>query len=169
MNESSSQPNSMDLSKPSEALPSVFSSGYLIFRCSHRLQFLLMRHRDRWDLPKGHLDAGETKKQAALRELEEETGLAATSIWTDPEFVFEHRYWVPSRKDPTQRVFKELSIYLGLLLEDREVACTEHLGYQWWDWIPPHRIQTQTIDPLLASVAEHLRHSSTAQSMLRIR
>lgn len=168
MNESSFQPNSMNLSKPSEALPSVFSSGYLIFRHSHRLQFLLMRHRDRWDLPKGHLDAGETKKQAALRELEEETGLAANSIWTDPDFVFEHRYWVPSRNDPMQSVFKELSIYLGVLLEDHEVTCTEHLGYQWWDWIPPHHIQTQTIDPLLASVAEYLQRSPIAKRMLKI-
>jgi bis(5'-nucleosidyl)-tetraphosphatase len=158
----------MDLSEPNASRPSVFSSGYLIFRRGDRLQFLLMRHGDRWDLPKGHLDAGETKKQAALRELEEETGLVASWIWTDPDFVFEHRYWVTPRKGPEQRALKELTIYLGLLLEDREIACTEHLGHQWWDWSPPHRIQEQTIDPLLASVAEHLQQSPIARGMLRV-
>lgn len=125
-----------------------------------------MRHGDRWDLPKGHLDAGETKAQAALRELEEETGLAPSMVWTDPEFVFEHRYWVAPRKNPTLRALKELTIYLGVLLEERDIQCTEHLGHQWWDWSPPHRIQEQTIDPLLESVERHLAQNQAARSKL---
>ncbi len=34
------------------------------------------RGRLRWSLPKGHLEAGETTEQAAIREVEEETGIA---------------------------------------------------------------------------------------------
>jgi bis(5'-nucleosidyl)-tetraphosphatase len=153
----------------SESLqPSVFSSGYLVFRRVASLQFLLMRHDDRWDLPKGHLDEGETKSQAAIRELREETGITPDLLWTDRGFVFEHRYWVPSRKDPSRRVLKELTIYLGLLLEDREIECTEHRGFQWWDWCPPHRIQVQTIDPLLESVELHLQQSADTRLMLSL-
>lgn len=127
-----------------------------------------MRHKDRWDLPKGHLDVGETKKQAAVRELQEETGFASSQIWTDPDFVFEHRYWVVPRKAPSEPALKELTIYLGLLLAHTEIQCTEHLGHQWWDWSPPHRIQAQTIDPLLERVDEHLRQSAVARDMLKI-
>jgi hypothetical protein len=29
---------------------------------------------------------------------------------------------------------------------------TEHDSYQWFPWLPPHEIQAQTIDPLLAEV-----------------
>ena len=34
------------------------------------------RGRLRWSLPKGHLEAGETTEQAAVREVEEETGIS---------------------------------------------------------------------------------------------
>ena len=36
---------------------------------------LLIRRNNRWDLPKGKVEAGETLLQAALREVEEETGI----------------------------------------------------------------------------------------------
>ncbi|WP_206426009.1 NUDIX hydrolase [Nakamurella antarctica] len=34
------------------------------------------RGRLRWSLPKGHLEAGETEEEAAIREVEEETGIS---------------------------------------------------------------------------------------------
>ena len=39
---------------------------------------LLIRRNNRWDLPKGKVEPGETLLQAALREVEEETGVKAT-------------------------------------------------------------------------------------------
>ncbi|MDE6139580.1 MAG: NUDIX domain-containing protein [Alistipes sp.] len=38
---------------------------------------LMIRCRKRWDLPKGHIEEGESAVQAAVREVEEETGIAA--------------------------------------------------------------------------------------------
>jgi len=135
--------------------PEVFSSGFLLFRKQKQLQFLLMKHSFRWDLPKGHLDPGETKQQAALRELEEETGLKACDVWLDANFVFENRYWVSYKKNAGRKL-KELTIYLGMLVDDKPILITEHEGYEWFDWSPPHQIQAATIDPLLAQVASYL-------------
>lgn len=149
--------------------PSVFASGYLIFRReAGNLQFLLMKHTDRWDLPKGHVDPDETISQAAVRELYEETGIPPDAIWTDPEFAFVHRYQVDNRKryiglSSEKKITKELTIFLGFLLRPISLQCTEHPDYRWWNWAPPHRIQKKTIDPLLASVQQHLEEHPLPQ------
>jgi ADP-ribose pyrophosphatase YjhB (NUDIX family) len=43
----------------------VKSCGFLIMKPDQ--SFLLMKHKDRYDLPKGHMEAGETEQQTALR------------------------------------------------------------------------------------------------------
>ncbi|MBM3964942.1 MAG: NUDIX domain-containing protein [Planctomycetes bacterium] len=146
--------------------PTIFSSGYLVFRRRGTLQFLLMKHAERWDLPKGHLDPGETKQQAALREFVEETGLDPNQLWTDPCFAFSHRYWVAGRSSPGTQSLKELTIYLGFLQYEGEIQCTEHLGYQWWNWNPPHSIQSRTIDPLLQSIGAYLPNAPETRAIL---
>jgi 8-oxo-dGTP pyrophosphatase MutT (NUDIX family) len=52
------------------------SSGGVVFRRIGAVEFLLIRDPyDNWGLPKGHIEGGETPQQAAVREVEEETGL----------------------------------------------------------------------------------------------
>lgn len=43
-------------------------------------RLLVMHRRGHWDLPKGKVDPGETIAQAALREVEEETGASGLSL-----------------------------------------------------------------------------------------
>jgi 8-oxo-dGTP pyrophosphatase MutT (NUDIX family) len=53
------------------------SAGGVVFRrAGDQPLFLLIRDPyENWGLPKGHLEAGETPEQAALREVGEETGI----------------------------------------------------------------------------------------------
>lgn len=133
------------------------AAGILLITQTDPLQFLLMRHADRWDLPKGHCEPGESDLQTALRETEEETGIAAASIKLDPEFRFELNYPVQYKRYSDQVFQKTVVYFLG------EVECpvtptlTEHESFQWFDWKPPHHLQAQTIDPLLDAVAQHLQ------------
>lgn len=122
-------------------------------------KFLLMKHKHRWDLPKGHVDPGETDLQTAFRELEEETGIPESEVELDSSFLYQQQYPVPALRytgESARTLTKTLLIYLGYVVEERPIKLTEHPGYQWFDWDPPHQIQSQTIDPLLSTVAQHL-------------
>jgi len=136
------------------------SCGFLILRGQPVDSFLLMKHPRRWDLPKGHLDEGETELQCALRELEEETGIPSDAVQIDPAFQFENRYMVNQKRYGGKGLIeKRLLIFLGFLLKPVPIVVTEHDDYRWFDWSPPHRIQEWTIDPLLHAVQRHLQVS----------
>ena len=129
----------------------VKSCGFLIVRGNPTREFLLMRHADRWDLPKGHVDPGETEIQCALRELQEETGITAADIEPIEGFRFTTQYRVRSKRDG-KLYDKTLVVFLARQIRDVPIQVTEHGGYQWFAWYPPHQIQAWTIDPLLAEV-----------------
>jgi len=136
-------------------MPTQKSCGFLILRGESVREFLLMRHADRWDLPKGHVDPGETEMQCALRELWEETGLAADDIVPVDGFRFTLEYPVRNKRTGLMDD-KTLVVFLARLARDAEINPTEHPGYQWFTWKPPHRIQEKTIDPLLGEVERFL-------------
>jgi ATP:cob(I)alamin adenosyltransferase len=129
--------------------------GFLIYRTAPRHSFLLMRHDDRWDLPKGHSEPGESDLEAALRELYEETGIAPADIEIDEGFRFRITYTVRSPRTGDLPREKDVIIFLARLAAPVDPVVTEHPGFQWFDWNPPHRIQEQTIDPLLQAVERH--------------
>ena len=136
------------------------SCGILLFRKHKgRKQFLLMEHARSWDLPKGHVDPGETELQCALREFEEETGIDRTEIKLRKKFLYEDSYPVKNWKGRGADVDKRLVIFLAKLKRgvSGKVVPTEHLGYRWVDWDPPHDIQEKTINPLLEQVARFIR------------
>ena len=136
------------------------SCGFLIVTGTPVKSFLLMQHEDRWDLPKGHVDPGESDLECALRELEEETGFTNHELSVDPEFRYEQSYMVPGGRYGMNRsigVRKTLRIFLAAVNRPLEPQVTEHLGYRWFPWNPPHKIQERTIDPLLAHLDSHLR------------
>lgn len=138
------------------------SCGFLIVTGDPVDSFLLMQHEDRWDLPKGHVDPGETDMEAALRELEEEAGFVRDELLIDPDFVYEQRYLVSGRRygNGKDDIEKTLLIFLARISEPLEPEVTEHIGYRWFPWNPPHAIQEWTIDPLLAQLNEHLQQSA---------
>ena len=136
----------------------VKSCGFILFKGdrndSHK-SFLLMKHLDRYDLPKGHVEPGESDLECALREMTEETGILASAVQIAPDFEYRSIYYPQYARFNDEVVEKTLIIFLGWVNPQTTITTTEHLGYEWIDWQPPHQIQLQSIDPLLAEVRSY--------------
>jgi bis(5'-nucleosidyl)-tetraphosphatase len=133
----------------------VKSCGVILFRRNPELSFLLMKHPHRFDLPKGHVEQGETEIECALREMWEETGIPIDQVTLDPTFRYEEVYYPIEPRFGSERVEKTLVIFIGWVENVGEIVVTEHGGHEWRAWKPPHNIQKFTINPLLAAVQNH--------------
>ena len=105
------------------------------------LQVLLLERADKpgfWQSVTGSIEQGETPRQAAIREVAEDTGLDALQFrfedWhaSNVYEIYEHwRYrYAPGVTHNTEHLF-------GLELPDPlpvQLAPAEHLRYEWVDW-----------------------------------
>jgi ADP-ribose pyrophosphatase YjhB (NUDIX family) len=103
-------------------------------------KMLLMFRRGVWDLPKGKLDDGESSRQGAAREVEEETGVRVAvgervcTTW--------HTY-----KMNGNRILKRTKWYLMSVLDDRNMAPQADEGIEQLAWLD----QRQTKKALMNS------------------
>jgi 8-oxo-dGTP diphosphatase len=108
-----------------------YSSGGVVYRRGEKgFEFVAVqraRHGD-WSLPKGHLEEGESREEAAIREVKEETGIEAKIVCDLQEVVYFYR----RRKEGLTRK----SVYYYLM-----EAVTDELGDPNWEvsearWLP---------------------------------
>lgn len=61
-----------------EKIKVVEAAGGLVQ--NSKMEYLFIKRDGKWDLPKGHLEKGESLEEGAIREVEEETGVSGISI-----------------------------------------------------------------------------------------
>jgi ADP-ribose pyrophosphatase YjhB (NUDIX family) len=96
-----------------EELWQHFKNCFLLIRAAGGVvredgKILFIFRRGKWDLPKGKVEKGESTKEAALREVEEECGISALSIVKQLPATW-HIYQSPYRKSFGKWVLKETS------------------------------------------------------------
>lgn len=140
---------SPEVEKPNEEV----SAGIITSRSFpvHR-EYLLLKHANgkHWSFPKGHIEEGEEPKEAALRELTEETNLElkkfVSGFSRETSYTFE-------RKD--RKVFKRVIYFLGFVSPERQVNLSpEHLEYIWLPYNDARKKLTYRDDRELLDLAE---------------
>jgi len=109
----------------------ISSGGVVYRRRKGRIEVAVIRVRDRWCLPKGHVEEGEGLQETALREVREETGLVGRVVARLGDITYWHTN--KTREGETVKIFKRVYFYLIRCLKgdvrghDAEVeeAC-------WW-------------------------------------
>jgi 8-oxo-dGTP diphosphatase len=111
-----------------------YSAGGVVYRpngSSAEIALIYRTRHDDWSLPKGHIEEGETREQAALREVKEETGIDARIIAPLGESVYFYRRKNGEliRKSVYHFLMEALSVKLGKpnweVTEARWVPITE--------------------------------------------
>jgi len=120
-------------------------------------EFLAIKpaHRDRWQLPKGTIDRGETSRQAAVREVREEGGVHARIVSDLGPIQFFYQ-------TGGQRFAKTVDFYL-MTYESGDPADHDH-EVQEARWFPLRDAATLTF-PTERGLVERARHVLSAPSL----
>lgn len=109
--------------------------GIVVFRREGgRIWYLLLHHSGRyWNFPKGRQEAGESQRQTALRELEEETGI--TEIKLIRGFRDGYDYNFQGNRRPNEgMVYKQAIFFLGQTLQREVIISDEHQNFGWFGY-----------------------------------
>jgi 8-oxo-dGTP pyrophosphatase MutT (NUDIX family) len=97
-------------------------------------EYLLIYRRKKWDLPKGKLDKGEESRHAAVREIEEETGVKA--IIQNKICTTWHTY-----TENNSKILKRTKWYLLESVDDSKMQPQTEEEIEKLEWINPKKAQ----------------------------
>ncbi|MEZ5713940.1 MAG: RNA pyrophosphohydrolase [Paracoccaceae bacterium] len=114
-----------------------------------------------WQMPQGGIDTGEDPRTAALRELEEETGVLPALVRVEAETPGWLAYDLPH--DVVPRIWKgryrgqeQKWFLLRFLGSDSDVRIeTDHPEFSAWRWLPPADLVANIV-PFKRSVYEQV-------------
>lgn len=107
----------------------IEAGGGLVF--NPRGEFLVIHRNGTWDLPKGKLEKGEDFQTAALREVEEETGLQELQL-ADPLMSSYHTYTLKRK-----RVLKKTKWFEMQFTGSAEPVLQAEEGITDYRWVTP--------------------------------
>lgn len=112
-------------------MPVEKSAGLVLFRKEdNKNKFLLLHYEGgHWGFPKGHIEEGESIKETAIRETEEETKI------TNLNFKEGFKEWIKySYRREKEKHFKVVTYLLAKTDQKKVEISREHVGCKWLNY-----------------------------------
>lgn len=107
----------------------IEAAGGCVFNAQDEL--LVIYRRGSWDLPKGKIDPGETPEQAAVREVEEETGIGEISLGKFLGHTY-HTY-----RDPKERRILKRTYWYRMQTPQKDLTPQTEEDIEVAEWVLP--------------------------------
>ena len=137
------------------------SSGAVVFyaEANSEPEYLLLHYTaGHWDFPKGNIEVGESEKEAALREIREETGITNVEFINGFRMKIDYRY-----RHDKKLVLKEVVLFLVRAHTLQITLSHEHIGFAWKNYSDAMQQLTYTnARKLLSSAKDYLQERSLA-------
>lgn len=128
----------------------VEAAGGLVINKEGKVLFIY--RRGHWDLPKGKMEEGETKKQSAIREVMEETGLSQVQI-TQKLMTTYHIY---RGQSSNKRILKPSYWYL-MHAKGSKVKPQLEEGIEKVEWKILDKALIPTLKPIYSNIVDVLK------------
>ena len=104
------------------------SAGCVLFHIDNgRIRYLLLRYgKGHWGFPKGLIEVGEGEKEAAIREVQEETGILTLELQENFKENIQYFY-----KRQGKTIHKEVVYFLAEAKIGKVTLSFEHSEYKW--------------------------------------
>ncbi len=124
-------------------MPTILSCGVVLAReTDEGVRTLMLRAYQYWDFPKGMMEPGEDPLEAAVRELEEETGITGAAFdWGDRYFETG-----PYSRGKTARYYlAKTNTELVVIGPNPETGKPEHNEYRWLSFDEAHDVSVPRV------------------------
>lgn len=133
------------------------SAGIIIFRqLKEGREYLLLHYPGgHFDFPKGHIEGDETEREAAYRELKEETALEKI-VWIEGfrekiNYIYMHG---------AQKMSKDVTFFLARTTQKKITVSFEHKGHLWLPYKEAYEKTTfKTAKDILEKAEKFLKNS----------
>jgi len=123
----------------------IFSAGGIVVKdFDGEKRVLVTQHSKHkgWDFPKGHIEEGESSKEAAIREVEEETGVRAEiieKVGDTKYFYYEEGESSSAKATVDKRVFKTVIYFLMKFTDQGEATTAFEVSAM--EWLPVEEVE----------------------------
>lgn len=110
--------------------------GFVVYKKEGQgIRYLLLHHSgEYWNFPKGRMEKGETELEAALRELQEETGISQTKLIDGFYDEYEYDFDTTITEGVKKTIYKKAVFFMAEVEDQKVKISNEHIDFGWFDF-----------------------------------